>query len=320
MGGLHARHARAAPRVLGQAAAGALPLSARAAVRSVGAAAAAACPSSSAQPSYRAGSPGDAVGRQLVQIRTFEEDLREVESSGDAARGGPSGAVRPVSWPVAVGDGSGRVPGRSSGRGTRSLCFRRVSLQFSASSVDKSPISGPCRGSSDYARVRCAATGTCHRRRAVSMEHIACPQARCGHPPHCLDARPCSGRNRVKHGKKNARRYIVAASIGALLSAGVATGAYAGAAESAPLKYQPEMVQALATTLGVSEREAVERLDEEARQQGRFAKLRAEKVSTLGPSSPRTGRSSSTPPTRGRRRRSRRRDSQHGSRSVVRAS
>ncbi|MEW1628851.1 S1 family peptidase [Streptomyces sp. NPDC089173] len=86
----------------------------------------------------------------------------------------------------------------------------------------------------------------------------------------------------MKHGKKNARRYIVAASIGALLSAGVATGAYAGAAESAPLKYQPEMVQALATTLGVSEQEAVERLDREARQQGRFAKLRAEKVSTLG--------------------------------------
>ncbi|CAD5960193.1 MULTISPECIES: S1 family peptidase [Streptomyces] len=87
----------------------------------------------------------------------------------------------------------------------------------------------------------------------------------------------------MKHGKKkNARRYIVAASIGALLSAGVATGAYAGAADSAPLKYQPEMVQALATTLGVSEQEAVERLDREAQQQGRFAKLRAEKVSTLG--------------------------------------
>lgn len=92
----------------------------------------------------------------------------------------------------------------------------------------------------------------------------------------------------MKHSrKKNARRYIVAASIGALLSAGVATGAYAGTTEepSAPAAapaYQPEMVKALATTLGVSEKAAVERLDREAEQQDRFAELREDRVSTLG--------------------------------------
>ncbi|MEU5283976.1 S1 family peptidase [Streptomyces sp. NPDC020755] len=94
----------------------------------------------------------------------------------------------------------------------------------------------------------------------------------------------------MKHSrKKNARRYIVAASIGALLSAGVATGAYAGAptepsapsAPSAPA-YQPEMVKALATTLGVSEKAAVRRLDREAEQQDRFAELRKDRVHTLG--------------------------------------
>ncbi|MFD4026410.1 S1 family peptidase [Streptomyces sp. NPDC058576] len=91
----------------------------------------------------------------------------------------------------------------------------------------------------------------------------------------------------MKHGKKNARRYIVAASIGALLSAGVATGAYAGTTEdpSAPAAapaYQPEMVKALATTLGVSEKAAVQRLDREAEQQDRFAELRKDRVETLG--------------------------------------
>ncbi|MFJ6442922.1 S1 family peptidase [Streptomyces sp. NPDC091649] len=87
----------------------------------------------------------------------------------------------------------------------------------------------------------------------------------------------------MKHGRKNARRYIVAASIGALLSAGVATGAHAGTTTepSAPA-YQPEMVKALATTLGVSEKAAVERLGREARQQDRFAELRKDRVSTLG--------------------------------------
>lgn len=91
----------------------------------------------------------------------------------------------------------------------------------------------------------------------------------------------------MTHGKKNARRYIVAASIGALLSAGVATGAHAGTAAraaapaSAPA-YQPEMVEALATTLGVGEKAAVERLDREAEQQDRFAELRKDRVDTLG--------------------------------------
>ncbi|MDQ0985020.1 S1 family peptidase [Streptomyces sp. V2I9] len=90
----------------------------------------------------------------------------------------------------------------------------------------------------------------------------------------------------MKHGKKNARRYIVAASIGALLSAGVATGAYAGTTgePSAPAAaaYHPEMIEALATTLGVSEKAAVRRLDREARQQDRFAELRKDRVDTLG--------------------------------------
>ncbi|GAB2943280.1 S1 family peptidase [Streptomyces sp. NPDC058869] len=91
----------------------------------------------------------------------------------------------------------------------------------------------------------------------------------------------------MKHGKKNARRYVVAASIGALLSAGVATGAYAGtvgepSAPAAAPAYQPEMVKALAATLGVSEKAAVERLDREAEQQDRFAQLRKDRVDTLG--------------------------------------
>ncbi|MBD3554844.1 MULTISPECIES: S1 family peptidase [Streptomyces] len=95
----------------------------------------------------------------------------------------------------------------------------------------------------------------------------------------------------MKHGKKNTRRYIVAASVGALLSAGVATGAYAGttgepsAPASAPVSapaYQPEMLKALATTLGVSEKAAAERLDREADQRDRFAELRKDRVETLG--------------------------------------
>ncbi|MFJ9108842.1 S1 family peptidase [Streptomyces sp. NPDC102283] len=91
----------------------------------------------------------------------------------------------------------------------------------------------------------------------------------------------------MKHSrKKNARRSVVAASIGVLLSAGVATGAYAGttsepSSPSAPA-YQPEMVKALATTLGVSEKAAVRRLDREADQQDRFAELRKDRVDTLG--------------------------------------
>ncbi|WP_030295985.1 S1 family peptidase [Streptomyces sp. NRRL F-5681] len=95
----------------------------------------------------------------------------------------------------------------------------------------------------------------------------------------------------MKHGKKNTRRYIVAASVGALLSAGVATGAYAGTTgepsvpASAPVSapaYQPEMLKALATTLGVSEKAAAERLDREADQRDRFAELRKDRVETLG--------------------------------------
>ncbi|EFE75256.1 hypothetical protein P376_3414 [Streptomyces sp. HCCB10043] len=83
--------------------------------------------------------------------------------------------------------GNGAGGGLRSGRTTRHKGphqrFPPFSLQFSASSVEKSPTATSCRGSSGCARVRGAATGTCHRRRAVSMEHIALPQARCGHPP-----------------------------------------------------------------------------------------------------------------------------------------
>ncbi|MEI7029380.1 S1 family peptidase [Streptomyces pratensis] len=87
----------------------------------------------------------------------------------------------------------------------------------------------------------------------------------------------------MKHGRNNARTYLVAASIGVLLSAGAATGAHAGTVPepSAPA-YQPEMVQALAESLGVSEKAAVARLDREARQQDRFAELRKDRVDTLG--------------------------------------
>ncbi|WP_443076150.1 S1 family peptidase [Streptomyces sp. NBC_01716] len=81
------------------------------------------------------------------------------------------------------------------------------------------------------------------------------------------------------------RKYLVAAVTGVLLSASAVTGAQAadpsGAAAQAP-RYQPEMVAALAKTLGGSEQAAVDRLDHEAAQQRELAAVNKQGVKTDG--------------------------------------
>ena len=57
------------------------------------------------------------------------------------------------------------------------------------------------------------------------------------------------------------RKSAFIAAVGALLSVSGATGAQAQAVEPAA-RYQPEMVQALADSLGVSEATAIQRLDQ----------------------------------------------------------
>lgn len=70
------------------------------------------------------------------------------------------------------------------------------------------------------------------------------------------------------------------AAAGALLSVTAVT-AQAQASEAAP-RYQPEMVRALADSLGVSEKAAVERLDEQDAQQRRLAGLAKDGISGDG--------------------------------------
>ncbi|MEV8290203.1 MULTISPECIES: S1 family peptidase [Streptomyces] len=81
------------------------------------------------------------------------------------------------------------------------------------------------------------------------------------------------------------RKYLVAAVTGVLLSASAVTGAQAadpsGATGQAP-RYQPEMVAALAKTLGGSEQEAVDRLDHEASQQRELAAVNKQGIKTDG--------------------------------------
>ncbi|MFD3485437.1 S1 family peptidase [Streptomyces sp. NPDC058665] len=81
------------------------------------------------------------------------------------------------------------------------------------------------------------------------------------------------------------RKYLVAAVTGVLLSASAVTGAQAadpsGAAAQAP-RYQPEMVAALAKTLGGSEQAAVDRLDHEAAQQRELAAVNKQGIKTDG--------------------------------------
>ncbi|MEV7192765.1 S1 family peptidase [Streptomyces sp. NPDC093510] len=86
----------------------------------------------------------------------------------------------------------------------------------------------------------------------------------------------------------HSRRYRFAA-VAALLSASVVVGTQATAQAQAPVKdaapaarYQPEMVRALAASLGVSEKAAVERLDRQDAQQTRLAELRKSGISEDG--------------------------------------
>nr|WP_181160352.1 S1 family peptidase [Streptomyces solincola] len=78
------------------------------------------------------------------------------------------------------------------------------------------------------------------------------------------------------------RKYALAVSAAAVLSVSAVTGAPAAAAgESAP-RYQPEMVTALAGSLGVSEAAAVRRLDRQDAQQRRLAGLAEQGIATDG--------------------------------------
>ncbi|MEU5900192.1 MULTISPECIES: S1 family peptidase [Streptomyces] len=84
------------------------------------------------------------------------------------------------------------------------------------------------------------------------------------------------------------RRYRFAA-VAALLSASVVVGTQATAQAQAPVKdttpaarYQPEMVRALAASLGVSEKAAVDRLDRQDAQQARLTGLRESGISEDG--------------------------------------
>ncbi|WP_369213268.1 S1 family peptidase [Streptomyces flavofungini] len=71
------------------------------------------------------------------------------------------------------------------------------------------------------------------------------------------------------------------AAAGALLSVTAVTATQAQASEAAP-RYQPEMVRALATSLGVSEQAAVRRLDQQDAQQRRLAGLAKDGISGDG--------------------------------------
>ncbi|GHC88749.1 S1 family peptidase [Streptomyces flavofungini] len=79
----------------------------------------------------------------------------------------------------------------------------------------------------------------------------------------------------------HARHYLLAAAAaGALVATTGATGAQADA-PPAP-RYEPQMIEALADTLGVSDSAAVRHLDEQADQQRRLNRLRQDGVRTDG--------------------------------------
>ncbi|MEU5999339.1 S1 family peptidase [Streptomyces sp. NPDC047197] len=77
------------------------------------------------------------------------------------------------------------------------------------------------------------------------------------------------------------RHYLLAAAAaGALVATTGVTGAHA---DSTPApRYEPQMIEALADTLGVSDTAAVRRLDEQADQQRRLARLQRDGVRTDG--------------------------------------
>lgn len=84
------------------------------------------------------------------------------------------------------------------------------------------------------------------------------------------------------------RKTLVAVAVGALLSVASVTGAQAGeqtaeqtAARTAE-RYDPAMIKALATSLGVSEQAAADRLDRQTAQQNELSKLARQGVPTNG--------------------------------------
>lgn len=85
------------------------------------------------------------------------------------------------------------------------------------------------------------------------------------------------------------RKYAVVAAAGALLSVSAVTGTQAQASEAAP-RYQPEMVRALAASLGVSEDTAVQRLERQDAQQARLAGLAKNGIAADGAFFDATGR------------------------------
>ncbi|MBT2897205.1 S1 family peptidase [Streptomyces sp. McG3] len=86
----------------------------------------------------------------------------------------------------------------------------------------------------------------------------------------------------MKHSRKKTRKYLLATAIG-VVATGIATGAYAVSVEQPePPRYEADMVQAFAASMGVSEEAAVDRLDKESEQQEQLTGLRKEGVQTLG--------------------------------------
>ncbi|UQA91927.1 S1 family peptidase [Streptomyces halobius] len=81
---------------------------------------------------------------------------------------------------------------------------------------------------------------------------------------------------------KDSRKYFLAVTAGALLSVSVATGAQAGTPPPESPRYEPQMVKALAKSLDVSEKAAVERLDRQAQQQSALAGLNKDGTKTEG--------------------------------------
>ncbi|MEW9515411.1 S1 family peptidase [Streptomyces tubercidicus] len=81
---------------------------------------------------------------------------------------------------------------------------------------------------------------------------------------------------------RDSRKYCLAATVGALLSVSITTGAQAGTSTSESPRYEPQMVKALAKSLAVSEKTAVERLDRQAQQQSALARLNKDGIKTEG--------------------------------------
>ncbi len=123
--------------------------------------------------------------------------------------------------------------------------------------------------------------------RALMSRSSARPESRRGEHPQLSPpgkqspsaAQPCLLLEGIS--VRISRKYAFVAAAGVLLSVSAVSGAQAQDTGTAP-RYQPEMVQALAASLGVSEKAAVERLDQQATQQARLASLAKSGISADG--------------------------------------